>query len=77
MSVRRTDASSELLSHSPTHLAPDILDGSYRLPVSDGSAAIARRCAAALELLTHAGYDLDGTVLRQRATGRRSPSRSW
>jgi hypothetical protein len=36
----------ELLEPFATHIRPDIFDGSYRLPVTDGRAAIARRCAA-------------------------------
>jgi peptide/nickel transport system substrate-binding protein len=49
-------------------IAPDILDGSYRLPVSDGSGRDRNALRSALTLLSQAGYDLDGTVLRQRAT---------
>src|SRR5258705_9927135 len=46
----------------------DILDGSYRLPVSDGSGRDRVTLRSALTLLSEAGYDLDGTVLRQRST---------
>jgi peptide/nickel transport system substrate-binding protein len=50
---------------------PDILDGTWSLPASNGSGrdtAILRR---ALGLLATAGYHLEGTELRNRATGRR------
>ena len=49
-------------------MAPAILDGSYRLPVSDGSGRDRATLRSALNLLSEAGYDLDGTVLRQRST---------
>ncbi len=63
----------ELLKPFATHLAPEILDGSYRLPVSDGSGRDRTTLRQALKLLSAAGYDLDGTVLRQRAS--RTPLR--
>ncbi|WP_438278827.1 extracellular solute-binding protein, partial [Nitrobacter sp.] len=47
----------------------DILDGSYRLPVTDGSGRDRKALRAALALLSQAGYELDGTVLRDRSTG--------
>jgi peptide/nickel transport system substrate-binding protein len=49
-------------------IAADILDGNYRLPVTDGSGRDRTNLRAALELLSQAGYELDGAVLRQRAT---------
>ena len=49
-------------------MPPDILDGSYRLPVTDGSGRDRATLRSALTLLSEAGYDLDGTVLRQRST---------
>jgi peptide/nickel transport system substrate-binding protein len=58
----------ELLKPYLSHIAPDILDGSYRLPVTDGSGRDRTTLRSALTLLSEAGYDLDGTVLRQRAT---------
>jgi peptide/nickel transport system substrate-binding protein len=62
------DRERELLRPFGAHIAPDILDGSYRLPVSDGSGRDRATLRSALNLLSQAGYDLDGTVLRQRAT---------
>src|ERR1700716_93341 len=58
----------ELLKPFASHIQPDILDGSYRLPVSDGSGRDRVTLRSALNLLSEAGYDLDGTVVRQRST---------
>ena len=58
----------ELLKPFSAYIPPDILDGSYRLPVTDGSGRDRTTLRSALKLLSEAGYDLDGTVLRQRAT---------
>jgi len=58
----------ELLGPFSSHVAPNILDGSYRLPVTDGSGRDRVTLRSALALLADAGYELDGTVLRQRAT---------
>jgi peptide/nickel transport system substrate-binding protein len=62
------DRERELLKPFAAHIAPDILDGSYRLPVTDGSGRDRTTLRSALTLLSEAGYDLDGTVLRQRAS---------
>ena len=62
------DRERELLRPFASHIAPDILDGSYRLPVTDGSGRDRATLRGALTLLSEAGYDLDGTVLRQRST---------
>jgi peptide/nickel transport system substrate-binding protein len=58
----------ELLQPFASHIEPDILDGNYRLPVSDSSGRDRTTLRSALGLLSQAGFDLDGTVLRQRAT---------
>jgi peptide/nickel transport system substrate-binding protein len=58
----------ELLKPHASLIAPDILDGSYRLPVTDGSGRDRVTLRSALALLSQAGYDLDGTVLRNRST---------
>jgi peptide/nickel transport system substrate-binding protein len=58
----------ELLKPFASHILPEILDGSYRLPVSDGSGRDRAALRSALKLLSEAGYDLDGTLLRQRST---------
>jgi peptide/nickel transport system substrate-binding protein len=58
-----------LLRPFASRIAADILDGSYRLPATDGSGRDRTTLRNALKLFTEAGYMLDGTVLRQRATG--------
>lgn len=58
----------ELLKPFAAQIPPDIMDGSYRLPVTDGSGRDRTTLRAALKLLSDAGYELDGTVLRNRAT---------
>jgi len=58
----------EWLKPHVSHIQSDILDGSYRLPVSDGSGRDRTALRGALTLLSAAGYDLDGTVLRHRET---------
>jgi peptide/nickel transport system substrate-binding protein len=62
------DREREVLKPFASHIQPDILDGSYRLPVTDGSGRDRTTLRNALTLLSEAGYELDGTVLRQRAT---------
>jgi peptide/nickel transport system substrate-binding protein len=62
------DRERELLKPFASRMAPAILDGSYRLPVTDGSGRDRATLRSALNLLSEAGYDLDGTVLRQRST---------
>jgi peptide/nickel transport system substrate-binding protein len=62
------DHERELLKPFAPRIPPDILDGSYRLPVGDGSGRDRVTLRGALNLLSEAGYDLDGTVLRQRST---------
>lgn len=49
-------------------LRPDFIDGSFRLPVSDASGRDRTALRRALALLAEAGYQLDGTVMRRRAT---------
>jgi peptide/nickel transport system substrate-binding protein len=58
----------ELLKPFAAHIRPDILDGTFRLPVTDGSGRDRTTLRRALKLLSEAGYDLDGTALRQRST---------
>jgi peptide/nickel transport system substrate-binding protein len=57
-----------LLKPYASRMPPDILDGTWRLPVSDASGRDRATLRGALALLAQAGYDLDGTVLRQRVT---------
>jgi peptide/nickel transport system substrate-binding protein len=62
------DRERELLKPYASRMPSDILDGTYRLPVSDASGRDRTALRSALALLSQAGYDLDGTVLRQRGT---------
>lgn len=62
------DRERELLKPYLAHIPPDILDGSFRLPVTDGSGRDRAALRAALTLLSEAGYDLEGNLLRQRTT---------
>ncbi|HET6839425.1 MAG TPA: extracellular solute-binding protein [Bradyrhizobium sp.] len=64
------DRELELLKPFASQIPADILDGSYRLPVSDGSGRDRATLRSALTLLSQAGYDFDGTILRQRSTKR-------
>ncbi|MGC2776044.1 MAG: extracellular solute-binding protein [Bradyrhizobium sp.] len=66
---RAADATErELLKPFAAQIPPDIMDGSYRLPVTDGSGRDRATLKAALDLLSEAGYGFDGTLLRHRAT---------
>ena len=58
----------ELLQPYFQRIPSDIIDGRYRLPVSDESGRDRTTLRHALTLLSEAGYDLDGNVLRQRAS---------
>ena len=62
------DRERELLKPFSDRIPPDILDGSYRLPVTDGSGRDRTTLRSALKLLSDAGYELDGAALRQRTT---------
>lgn len=57
-----------LLKPYSADVPSDVLDGSYRLPLSDGSGRDRTALRRALTLLSQAGYELDGPVLRQRTT---------
>jgi peptide/nickel transport system substrate-binding protein len=63
------DRERALLKPYASHIPAEFLDGSWRLPVSDGSGRDRATLRAALTLLAQAGYESDGAVLRQRATG--------
>lgn len=57
-----------LLTPFPAGVRPDILNGAYRLPVTDGTGRDRNTLRTALTLFKQAGYDLDGTVLRNRTS---------
>jgi len=58
-----------LLAPYPDAARPDVLAGTWSPPVSDGSGRDRNNLRRALALLDAAGYDLDGTELRQRSSG--------
>jgi peptide/nickel transport system substrate-binding protein len=58
----------ELLKPFASQIPADILDGTFRLSAGDGSGRDRTALRSALTLLSEAGYDLDGTVLRRRST---------
>jgi peptide/nickel transport system substrate-binding protein len=59
----------ELLAPYPDAVRPDVLDGTWSPPVTDGSDRDRDTLRQALELLKAAGYELNGTKLRNSATG--------
>src|SRR4051794_1019656 len=59
-----------LLSPYPQAVRADVLDGTWSLPVSDGSGRDRETLRRALDLLAAAGYELSGTALRQHDSGR-------
>jgi len=59
-----------LLAPYPDAVRPDVLDGTWSPPVTDGSDRDHDTLRQALELFKAAGYELKGTTLRDRATGR-------
>lgn len=59
----------QLLAPYAASVRPDVMDGSYRLPVSDGSGRDRKALGTALTLLEQAGYAFKGTHLRNRKTG--------
>jgi peptide/nickel transport system substrate-binding protein len=58
-----------LLAPYPDAVRPDVLDGTWSPPVTDGSDRDRDTLRQALELFKSAGYELQGTKLRNRATG--------
>jgi peptide/nickel transport system substrate-binding protein len=60
----------ELLAAYPNAVRPDVMAGTWAPPASDGSGRDREMLRRALTLLSAAGYDLKGTELRERASGR-------
>jgi peptide/nickel transport system substrate-binding protein len=58
-----------LLAPFPGAVRPDVLDGSYAPPSTDGSGRDRDTLGRALALMREAGYELAGTALKSRATG--------
>ena len=59
-----------LLAPYPDAVRPDVLDGTWSPPVTDGSGRDRTTLRAALALFAAAGYEFKGTTLRARASGR-------
>jgi peptide/nickel transport system substrate-binding protein len=69
---RAADAAERtLLAPYPDAVRPDVLDGSWSPPVTDGSGYDRATLRQALALLETAGYAIESTKLRDRASGRR------
>ena len=60
-----------LLAPFPDAVRPDVLDGTWSPPVTDGSGHDRAVLRQALSLFAAAGYELSGTVLRNRQSGQR------
>ncbi|MEW6767747.1 MAG: extracellular solute-binding protein [Pseudomonadota bacterium] len=58
----------KLLAPFASAVRADILDGTFRLPVTDATGRDRTTLRGALTLFAQAGYDLDGTVMRNRTT---------
>jgi peptide/nickel transport system substrate-binding protein len=58
-----------LLERFPDAVRADVLDGTWSPPKSDGSGRDRNILRQALALFAAAGYELNGTVLRNRASG--------
>jgi peptide/nickel transport system substrate-binding protein len=58
-----------LLAPFPGTVRPDVIDGTWSPPVSDGSGRDRDALRRALALFREAGYELTGTVLRRRDGG--------
>jgi peptide/nickel transport system substrate-binding protein len=59
-----------LIAPFPDAVRADVLDGTWSPPVSDGSSRDRNKLRQALALFADAGYELKGTVLRNRLTGK-------
>jgi peptide/nickel transport system substrate-binding protein len=65
------DRERALLAPFPDAVRPDVLDGTWSPPVTDGSGRDRAVLRQALSLFAAAGYELSGTVLRSRQSGQR------
>ncbi|HEX6001940.1 MAG TPA: extracellular solute-binding protein [Hyphomicrobiaceae bacterium] len=55
----------DLLLPFRDHVKPEVLDGSFKLPITDGSGDNRANLRAAFKLLTEAGYRLEGGRMRR------------
>ncbi|WP_296573303.1 extracellular solute-binding protein [Phreatobacter sp.] len=62
-------AERRLLAQSGARVRDDILDGTYQVPVSDGSGSDRTRLRQAIALFAAAGWHLEGGAMRLAATG--------
>jgi peptide/nickel transport system substrate-binding protein len=60
----------DLLTPFPDAVRADVLDGTWSPPVSDGTGRDRATLRKALDLFRAAGYELEGTTLRNRVTHR-------
>jgi peptide/nickel transport system substrate-binding protein len=65
------DRERALLAPFPDAVRPDVLDGTWSPPVTDGSGHDRAVLRQALSLFAAAGYELSGTLLRNRQSGQR------
>jgi peptide/nickel transport system substrate-binding protein len=65
------DRERALLAPFSESVRPDVMDGAWSPPVSDGSNRDRNTLREALELLRGAGYELEGTTLRDHTTHQR------
>ena len=65
------DRERALLAPFADAVRPDVLDGTWSPPVTDGSGRDRAVLRQALSLFAAAGYELSGTVLRNRQSGQR------
>jgi peptide/nickel transport system substrate-binding protein len=59
-----------LLAPFPGAVRADVMEGQWSPPVSDGSGRDRRHLRDAIALFAAAGYELNGTTLRERASGK-------
>ncbi|SHF90541.1 peptide/nickel transport system substrate-binding protein [Kaistia soli DSM 19436] len=67
--VPASAAEKALLAPFPDAVEPDVMDGTYRPTISDGSGGDRKVMRGALDLLQAAGYKLDGNALIEEKTG--------
>ena len=64
-----SDAERALLAPFPAAVRPEVMEGTYAPPVSDGSGTDRKSLRAAFDLLTQAGYERRGAALVHAGTG--------